>query len=152
MSTEDTSANKPNFTARKKARRYAVQALYGWSLTQNPLSEIEAFILSEHQDEVFDKAYFSELISAVTNQAEEFDAIMQPLLSRKLEELDLVESAVLRIAVYELRDHLEIPYRVIINEALNLTKTFGATDGYKFVNGVLDKLAKLLRPAEMGGK
>lgn len=151
MNTSDShsKAVKPNFSARKKARRYAVQALYGWSLTGNPVGEIKAFILSEHLEEIFDQDYFSELISGVTEQAANLDTIMEPLLSRKVEELDLVELAVLRIAVYELKERIEIPYRVIINEALNLTKTFGATDGYKFVNGVLDKLAKVLRPIEV---
>jgi len=150
MSMQDPHPNKPtNFSGRKKARRYAVQALYGWSMTQNPLSEIEAFILSEHPEEVFDRDYFSLLILNITQNVQELDAIMQPLLSRKLTELDFVELAVLRIAVFELKNRLEIPYRVVINEALNLTKTFGATDGYKFVNGVLDKLAKNLRSFEM---
>lgn len=150
MSIQDPRPNKPtNFSGRKKARRYAVQALYGWSMTQNPLSEIEAFILSEHPEEIFDRDYFSYLILNITQNVQELDAIMQPLLSRKLEELDFVELAVLRIAVFELKNCLEIPYRVVINEALNLTKAFGAADGYKFVNGVLDKLAKNLRSVEM---
>ncbi len=149
MNTLEPKAQKPSMSGRKKARRYAVQALYGWSMTQNPLPEIEAFILAEHPDEVFDRDYFTHLIFSVTHQVQEIDTIMQPLLSRALEELDFVELAVLRIAVFELKDHLEIPYRVVINEALNLTKTFGATDGYKFVNGVLDKLAKQLRSAEI---
>lgn len=150
MNMQESSPDKPiSFNGRKKARRYAVQALYGWSMTQNDLAEIEDFILSEHQDEIFDKDYFSDLIFNITQNVQEIDTIMEPLLSRKLEELDFVELAVLRIAVYELKNRPEIPYRVVINEALNLTKTFGATDGYKFVNGVLDKLAKILRSVEI---
>jgi N utilization substance protein B len=150
MNMQESSPDKPtSFNGRKKARRYAVQALYGWSMTQNDLAEIEDFILSEHQDEIFDKEYFSDLICNITQNVQEIDTIMEPLLSRKLEELDFVELAVLRIAVYELKNRPEIPYRVVINEALNLTKTFGATDGYKFVNGVLDKLAKILRSVEI---
>lgn len=149
-SKDNKTAQAQNpFSGRKKARRFAMQALYGWSLTQNPIAEIEAFILSEHPDTDFDQIYFSELIQGVIHQVQTLDTVIEPFLSRALEELDFVELAVLRIAAYELKVRLEIPYRVIINEALNLTKNFGATDSYKFVNGVLDKMAKELRVNEM---
>lgn len=137
---------KPN---RRKARRYALQALYGWAMSQNPINDVEAHFLLDYQQDNFDRDYFHRLLQGVTQQVMALDELLAPQLDRDLNDLDLVEHTVLRIAVLELRDHLEIPYRVVLNEALDLTKGFGAVDGYKFVNGVLDKLARKLRKAEI---
>jgi len=140
--------SKPNIAGRKKARRIAMQALYSWEMTQNPISDIEEFTLSQHTEEVFDKDYFLTLLHAIPKQVDALDEFMQPFLSRKLEELGPIEITLLRIAGYELKERLEIPYRVIINEALVLCKTFGANESYKFVNGVLDKMAREVRKTE----
>lgn len=141
--------NKISFSARKKARRYALQSLYGWSLTHNPIRDIEAYTLSEHAPETFDVDYFVTLLHQVPVHVDDLELTMGPHLTREVEELDAIERTVLRIAVYELKHHLDIPYRVVINEALELTKTFGATDSFKFINGVLDKVARELRKEEM---
>lgn len=143
--------NKPqksSIVGRKKSRRLALQALYGWSLTQNSIHDIEAHIFETHAGEKFDKEYFRELLHAIPEHHIFLEQLLTPFLSRKVEELDLIELNVLRIAAFELRDRIEIPYRVVINEALELTKTFGATESFKFVNGVLDKLARDIRKSE----
>ncbi len=136
------------FGQRKKARRYALQALYGWALSDNALSDIEQHVLIEHAEEQFDKDYFTVLLYEVPKKVSELDVLMSPYLSRKLEDVGPIELTILRISIYELKERLDIPYRVVINEALELAKTFGAADSHKFVNGVLDKVAQALRAAE----
>lgn len=140
------SKEKFSIKARKKARRIALQALYGWSISHNPLREIEAFVFKEHEGERFDKDYFRVLLYGVSEKREELEALMSPYLSnREIEDVGLIELNILRIAAFELKERLDIPYRVVINESLELAKTFGATDSFKFVNGVIDKLARELR-------
>jgi len=138
--------NKISFAERKRARRYALQALYGWIFSQNATGEIEAFVFEEHRESIFDKEYFSVLLHNIPKQIHELDAIMAPYLSRPLEDLGPIELTILRIAVYELKERLDIPYKVVINEGLELAKAFASPDSYKFVNGVLDKVAKVIRP------
>jgi len=140
---------KPSFGARKKARRYALQALYGWLLSGNTLSDIEAHVLLEHAEEAFDRDYFQCLLHEVPAHLESIESIMSPHLSRKLEDLGAIELTILRISVYELKERLDIPYRVVINEGLELAKTFGSADSHRFVNGVLDKVARELRVNEI---
>jgi transcription antitermination protein NusB len=142
--------SKPIFTGRKKARRYALQALYGWLLSGNDLADIEAHTLLEHGDDAFDREYFQSLLHDVPSNLGDIEQTFAPHLSRKLQELDPIELTILRIATYELMFRQDIPYRVVINEALELAKGFGATESYKFVNGVLDKLARVLRSNEIG--
>lgn len=139
---------KPSFVGRKKARRYAMQALYGWDLSQNSLSEVENHVLLEHAEEDFDRDYLQVLLHEVPEQLNDIESLMSPYLSRKIEELGIIELTILRISVYELKSRLDIPYRVVINEALELAKTFASPDSHKFVNGVLDKIAKRLRISE----
>lgn len=140
---------KPMFSGRKKARRYVLQSLYGWMLTDNALADIEKHALSEHANEEFDREYFQNLLYEIPKHITELETLMTPFLSRKLEDVSPIELTVLRIAVYELKERIDIPYRVVINEALELAKTFGAIDSHKFVNGVLDKVARQLRAAEL---
>ena len=149
MSDEKPVPKKINPMARHKARRYALQALYQWQLTGNDLFEIERYFLNEHNMKKVDTAYFSELLRAIPQQLDELDEKMRAWLDRPLEELDPIERTILRIGVYELAKRPDIPYRVVINEALELAKTFGAEDGYKYVNGILDQVARLLRDTEM---
>lgn len=142
---------KHNFSvnARKKARRFALQALYGWTLTHNSLSDIEAFIFEEHFGEKFDKEFFRTLLYGTVEKQEELDGLIAAhVTNREIQELGLIELNILRIAAFELKELLDIPYKVAINESLLLAKTFGAPDSFKFVNGVIDKLAKELRPHE----
>lgn len=133
---------KINFSGRRRARRYALQALYAWEVAQNALSQIEVDILSEHKEGELDVEYFQQLLHNIPQQISQLDAIFEPHLSRKLEDLGLIELTLLRIAVYELKDKKDVPYRVVINESLELAKIFGATDSHKFVNGVLDKVVQ----------
>jgi len=137
---------------RSRARRYAVQALYEWQVSANAPKDIEQQFLIEHQTRKFDRPYFNELLNGVTAQVEELDAEISPLSERPFKEVDLVEKAILRLGCFELKNRIDIPYRVVINEAIELTKTFGADQAYKFVNGTMDKLAEKLRQAEVAAK
>ena len=138
-----------NPSKRRKGRRYAVQGLYQWQLTDNPPAEIFERMLDDVNLNKTDIAYMEELITQVPRHIEEIDNSLSPKLSRKLSEVDPVERAILRIATYELLKRPEIPYRVVINEAVEQAKTFGAEDGHKFVNGVLDKISVNLRAVEV---
>nr|WP_206286171.1 transcription antitermination factor NusB [Yersinia massiliensis] len=131
--------------ARRRARECAVQALYSWQLSKNDIADVELQFLSEQDVKDVDIAYFRELLSGVAVNAASLDALMAPVLSRQLEELGQVERAVLRIALFELSKRHDVPYKVAINEAIELAKTFGAEDSHKFVNGVLDKVAPSVR-------
>ncbi|MFB6434813.1 MAG: transcription antitermination factor NusB [Candidatus Malihini olakiniferum] len=130
---------------RRSARECAVQALYSWQLSKNDIADIDLQFLNEHDNKDVDINYFYELIAGIITQAEKLDALMAPFLSRKPQELGQVERAVLRIALFELSKRQDIPYKVAINEAIELAKVFGGEDSHKFVNGVLDKVALTLR-------
>jgi N utilization substance protein B len=137
-----------NPTARRHARQYALQALYQWQLSANPVSEIELDFLIHHVKKKTDLDYFKELLNEIPQQHDDLENHMVPFLNRPLSELDPIELTILRIGIYELSQRLDIPYRVVINEALELAKKFGSIEGYKFVNGVLDKIARKLRTDE----
>lgn len=139
---------KISMKARRKARQLALQAIYQWQLTAAPAKEIEQQFQEDDKLKKADAEYFQELVHGVPQEILILDNKMSEFLNRPVEELSPVELAVLRIATYELLHRLEIPYRVIINEALELTKTYGSVDGFKYVNGVLDRVAKLLRAQE----
>lgn len=134
--------------ARRKARRYALQALYQWQLAGSALSDIEAQFLSSNDMEKVDRIYFHDLLHGVPGQVGELDEALRPFLDRRVEELSQVEKALLRLGAFELKERLDVPYRVVINEGIELAKVFGAEDSFKYVNGVLDKLARRLRSAE----
>lgn len=138
-----------NPTARRHAREYALQAMYQWQLSATPLHELEAEFLLHHVKQKTDLEYFKELIHAIPKEYDQLDHHMLPFLSRPVTELDPIELAILRVGVYELAHRLDVPYRVAINEALELTKKFGSVEGYKFVNGVLDQVARRLRSEEV---
>lgn len=131
-----------NPTHRHNARRYALQAIYQWQVADTTLNDLEFEFLSHHIDKKTDLEYFKELIHGVREMQVEIDAEIEPCIGRRLKEIDPVELAVLRIATYEIIKRPDVPYRVVINEALQLTKKFGSIEGYKFVNGVMDKIAK----------
>lgn len=131
---------------RRRARECAVQAIYSWQVSKNDLSDVEVSFMAEQDMKGVDKKYFRELLNGVGHNATEIDAKMSPYLNeRSLDELGLVERAILRIALYELLKREDVPYKVVINEAIDLTKTFGAEDSHKFINGVLDKVAPTIR-------
>jgi len=133
---------------RTRARRLAMQALYQWDMSGNNLSEIEVQFLEDEDFSKADKDYFHELLHQVPARLDEVEAAFTPYLDRPLKELDPVERALLRLASYELLARLDIPYKVVINESVNLTKKFGAEQAYKYINGVLDKTAQMLRAVE----
>lgn len=135
--------------ARTMARRCAVQALYQWQLTGQNVDEIYQQFLVERNMAKIDTEMFKELLSGVTKALEQLDEKIQPHIDRNISEVDPVERAVLRMGAYELMYRLEVPYRVVINEALEAVKTFGAEQGHRYVNGVLDKLAQEIRELEV---
>ncbi len=147
MNDKPAHIQKPSL--RKKARRYAVQGIYQWHLSGNAIEEIEMQFLETINQAKVDIAYFREILVNTLSSITQLDDLLKPFMDRDFSEINPVELAVLRLATYELNNRPDIPYKVVINEALELTKTFGATDGHKFVNGVLDKLAKQLRPLEI---
>ena len=138
--------------ARSKARNCAVQALYEWQISGNNVQEIFKQFLVERNTSKFDTEYFKDLLFGVTENVVQLDGELQPHLDRPIEEVDPVERAVLRLGAFELVHKLDIPYRVVINEAVEVAKLFGADQGHKYVNGVLDKLAQSARAAEVGSR
>lgn len=139
---------RPKPSARRKARKLALQALYQWQLSENEPATIEAQFAEDNNTAKVDMDYFGELVHSIPRQVNELDEIIKPQISRSLQEVDPIEKAILRIAAFELLQRQDIPYKVVINEAIELTKLFGATDGHKFVNGVVDKMALSLRTVE----
>jgi len=135
--------------ARTMARRCAVQALYQWQLTGQNVDEIYQQFLVERNMAKIDTDMFKELLTGITKELDKLDEKIQPHLDRDISEVDPVERAVLRLGAYELMYKLDVPYRVVINESLEAVKTFGAEQGHRFVNGVLDKLAQDIRELEV---
>lgn len=135
--------------ARSRARRLAMQGLYEWQLSENAPQDILANYRQEHDLEKIDIEYFQSLLLGVPEQLAVLDQALTPYLSRPLKEIDPIELAILRLATYELLHRQDVPYRVIINEAVELAKTFGAETGHKFVNGILDKVAASVRATEV---
>ena len=133
---------------RTMSRRRAVQALYQWMQAGQDISDIDHQFLTEQDMSRADVPYFQELLHKVPKHIDELDACVEPYLEREIEELDSVECAVLRIGVYELKYRLDVPYRVVINEAVQSAKVYGADQSHKYVNGILDKVSKDLREAE----
>ena len=148
MTTDAAARRAAPKSARRRSRELAMQGLYEWLLGGGDVAVIEAHI---HEMDGFgkaDRAHFDALLHGSIEQAAALDAVLARHVDRKTTLLSPVEHAVLMIGVYELMNCVEIPYRVAINEAVELAKTFGGTDGHKYVNGVLDKCAAELRPDE----
>lgn len=134
---------------RRNARQALVQALYQWQLGGDNLSEIETQFYSDDKLKKADKAYFSELLHAIPASADELDGIYGIYLDRSQSDLDPVSLAILRIATYELAHRVDLPYKVVINEAVNLAKTFGPAEAHKFINGIVDRVAAKARQVEI---
>lgn len=134
--------------ARSVARKLGMQALYQWQLTDQPTAEIKRQFLESEDSAGVDMEYFSELLTGCIARHAAICAALAPFLDRPADQLDPVEKAILMIGVFELEERLDVPYRVVINEAVDLCKRFGATDAHKYVNAVLDRAARELRAAE----
>jgi N utilization substance protein B len=138
--------------AKTNARKCAVQALYQWQMSGDSLSRIETYFLEEELLKGAQKTYFSEIFHGVPQQLTVIDAALAEFVDRPVEKVDPVERAILRIGGYELINRLETPYKVIINEGVNLAKCFGAEGSHKYVNGILDKVAQKVRAVEIASK
>ncbi|MFC2553362.1 MAG: transcription antitermination factor NusB [Rodentibacter sp.] len=142
MTEQQKQVKKPS--ARRRARECAVQALYSWALSGNTAEQVElAFILDQDLEGV-DKPYFGKLFRQTVENIETVDFAISPYIDRAFDELDPIEKAILRLAVYELRFESDVPYKVVINEAIEVAKVFGADESHKYINGVLDKIAPAL--------
>lgn len=150
----DLSNEKLQITQKQLARKLALIAVYQWQMTSNSYQDIY-LALQDDRDlskdfRKCDAVYFQGLVRYVMDNHEKIDATFTPLLDRGIDQLDQIELAALRLATTELTNHIEVPFRVIINEFVNLTKKFGADQAHKFVNGMLDKLSKQIRTLEAG--
>ncbi len=135
--------------ARRRARRSAMQALYQWQVSQLNLKDIEEQFLVDQDMSKVDLDYFHELLHKIPACLDALDQSLQSFVDRPIDEIDPVERAILRIGVFELEHRLDIPYRVVLSESVQLAKQFGALDGHKYVNGVLDKVAQQSRQIEI---
>jgi transcription antitermination protein NusB len=135
--------------ARTNARKAAVQALYQWQMTGQSLVEIDRQFLEEERLKEAQKSYFTELFHGVPKNLQAIDEVLTQFVDRPVDTIDPVERAILRIGTYELLNRLDMPYRVIINEGINLAKYFGADGSHKYVNGILDKVAQQKRTVEI---
>jgi len=139
-------------SAKTKARQCAVQALYQWQMTGQNLSAIEIQFQEDQRLKNAQKSYFSDLFHGVPKDLAKIDACMVDFVDREVEKIDPVERAILRIGVYELLHKPETPYRVVINEGVELAKCFGADGSHRYVNGILDKVAQVERKLEIEAK
>jgi len=137
---------------RSASRRLALQAVYQWQMNQSAVSEIETQFVMDQDMDSCDKVYFREILQGVTASAKKLDNLFEELLDRPLSELDPIELAIMRIGSFELSQRLDVPYRVAINESVELAKGFGATESHKYVNGILDKLAQRVRREEIAAR
>ena len=135
---------------RRMARHYAMQALYQWKMAGASLNAIEAEFRVDNDMTNVDVEYFQDILHGVPQHLSDIDTAYEPyLVERSLAELDAITQALLRMSTYELKFRIDVPYKVVINEAVSLAKKFGAEDSHKFINGVLDKLAVVLREVEV---
>ncbi|MCB1760575.1 MAG: transcription antitermination factor NusB [Gammaproteobacteria bacterium] len=134
---------------KSRARHHAVQAIYQWQMTGQDIRDIREQFISEQDPKSFDIDYFEQLLRGVPTNLSQLDGELKSCLDRSIESVDPVERAILRLGAFELTMRPELPYRVVINEAVELAKIFGAEQGHRYVNGVLDKLAQRCRQGEL---
>jgi transcription antitermination protein NusB len=137
-----------DLAARSRARRRALQALYAWQMSGSKMTSVIEQFRHEQDMEVADLEYFEDLLRGVERHLDVIDEALKPYIDRDVAQIDPIERAALRLAAYELKFRPDVPYRVIINEAIEVTKRFGADHGHSYVNGVLDKLAAQIRVTE----
>lgn len=136
-------------STRKKARQLLVQALYQWQISGSDIGSIEAEFFTDNNMSKVDTDFFRELLHGIPGKLDEIDGAYEPHLDRKLGDLDPISRALLRMGTYELSFRIDVPYKVVINEAVNLAKKFGPTDAYKYINSILDKVAMATRAVEI---
>ena len=138
--------------SRRRAREFALQAIYQWLVNESSAETLLGQLKEQKDFSKADQPLAEALLRGVIDNADVLRQLVTPFLDRKIKELSPVEHALLLLSVFELRDHAQTPYKVVINEAIELAKSIGGTDGHKYVNGVLDKLAAELRPAEVNAR
>lgn len=141
-----------NKSPRHRARELAMQGIYQWRVSGSDVSDIEKSMQSEQNLGRYDKGMYSKLLRGAIAQHDDIEALLASHLDRPLADLSPVEFAVLLLGAFELSQQIDVPYKVVINEAVELAKTFGGTDGHKYVNGVLDKLAPQVRAVEFAAR
>ena len=151
MTDNRNTQNKVSPSARRKARRFAMQALYQWQISSNNLTRIEAEFMVDNDMVKVDTEYFKDVLHGVPRELSKLDEAITPYLDRNISDLTPIELTILRIGVYEFIHRIDVPYKVVINEGVELSKKFGASEGHKYVNGLLDKLAQKLRLEEVRG-
>lgn len=129
---------------RRRARECAVQAIYSWQISQNSIEQVELSFVTDQDMQGVDMPYFRKLFRGVAENIEAVDNSLRPFLDRKEEDVDPIERSILRLSAYELKFELDVPYKVVINEGIEVAKVFGSDDSHKYINGVLDKLAPSL--------
>lgn len=149
MSDTNVPAQKSVAKARGKSRRLAMQAIYQWQMTGDSITGIKQQFFEDNNVSKIDAEYFSELVSGVAANLSELDSLLEKYMSRTIESVDPIERALLRLSSYEFINRLDVPYRVILNEAVNITKEFCSEKSHGFVNAVLDKVAKEIRHIEV---
>ena len=142
--------SQPNTLAaqRRKARHFGLQALYQWTISDASLVDIDAEFRVDNDFRHTDGEYFQALLRGVMEDVESLEALFSPLLDRALDDLDPIERNLLRMGTFELKERIDVPYKVVINEAVSLAKKFGATESHRYINGILDKVASELRTVE----
>ena len=152
MSETKVPAKKSVAKARGKSRRLAMQAIYQWQMTGDSITGIKQQFFDENNSSKIDTEYFSELVSGVAANLSELDGLLEKYMTRTIESVDPIERAILRLGTYEFINRLDVPYRVVLNEAVNIAKEFCAEKSHAFVNAVLDKVAKEIRHIEVQAK
>jgi len=147
-SPQPGKTSQPKAGDRRRARAFAMQGLYQRHFSKSPISDIEAEFMVDNDMSKVDIMYFRDLLRGVHREQAELDRLIEPFLDRPLKEVDPVELAIVRLGAYELKCRIDVPYKVVINEGIEMAKRFGGTEGHKFVNSVLDKLSRRLRLAE----
>lgn len=152
MNATSTEPEQPprsrRFNARRRARHAALQALYQWQLTGQSPRDVTAQFQADERHAMIDATLFEELVRGVARETDALDALLEPLLDRPAEQLDPIERAILRLGAYELSRMPDVPFAVTLSEAVDLAHTFGAELSHRYINGVLDPLARRLRPEE----
>ncbi|MFV9615265.1 MAG: transcription antitermination factor NusB [Gammaproteobacteria bacterium] len=142
-------ANKGVARARGKSRRLAMQAIYQWQMTGDSITDIKQQFFDENNMSQLDSEFFSTSVSGVASSINELDPLLEKYMSRSVESVDPVERSIIRLATYEFINRFDVPYRVVLNEAVNIAKEYCAENSHTFVNGVLDKVAKEIRHIEI---
>ncbi len=148
-SNSEQQARNQLTAGRRKARHYALQALYQWQMAGQALVDIEAQFRVDYDMANVDLAFFHELLHEIPAQITELQEVFEPHLDRKLSDLDPIELALLRMGTFEMVSRIDVPYKVVINETVNLAKRFGATESFRYINGVLDRVAASCRELEV---